>query len=72
MKRSDFRERARILGEASGDKELLRIVGQAEYTMSLEHLRGTDLNALIICGYGLEVSDEEEALLFPHAWGNVN
>jgi hypothetical protein len=48
------------------------IVGQAEYTMSLEHLRGTDLNALIICGYGLEVSDEEEALLFPHARGNVN
>lgn len=40
-----FRERARILGEATGDEELLRIAGQAECTMSLEHLRGTDLDA---------------------------
>jgi hypothetical protein len=37
-----FRERARILGEATGDEELLEIAAQAEYTVSLEHLRGTD------------------------------
>jgi hypothetical protein len=61
-----FRERVRILGEAAGDEDLLRIAGQAEYTMSLEHLRGMDFDAIIICGYGLDVSEEEEALLPPH------
>jgi hypothetical protein len=66
-----FRERARILAEATGDEQLLRIAGQAEYTMSLEHLRGTDLDAWITCGYGLEASDEEEALLPPHPRGKL-
>jgi hypothetical protein len=54
-----FREKLRTAGRLTGDKELEEMADTPVITISLEHLRGVDLDTRIIIGFGLEYTPEE-------------
>jgi hypothetical protein len=60
----DIREQARSCAQVPGDREMARIASLSEVTISLEHLRGLDPGARIVCGYGLcDFTDAERGRL---------
>ena len=67
-----IREQARICAQVSGDEEIARIASLAEVTISLEHLRGLDPGARIVCGYGLGDFTEAERGWLPRYEGPLD
>lgn len=59
----ELRAQMRAVAALSGDGALARIADAAEVTISLEHLRGLDLDTRIACGVGLEYSEAEARAL---------
>jgi hypothetical protein len=59
------RYRAELIAvvQLTGDEELLRIANAQEVVISLEHLRGLDLNTRIETGYWIEYTEAEKQQL---------
>lgn len=67
-----IRELARICAQVSGDEEIARIADLSEVTISLEHLRGLDPGARIVCGCGLDDLTDAERGRLPRDDGPVD
>lgn len=59
----ELRTQLREAAALTGDRDLARVADAAEVPISLEHLRGLDLDTQILCGAGLEYTEEEAQAL---------
>lgn len=59
----DLRTQLREAASLSGDASLARIANADQVTISLEHLRGLDLDTRIVCGVGIDYTEEEARTL---------
>lgn len=57
--RAQLREAARLTGESG----LSRLADSTQVTISLEHLRGLDLDTRILCGVSINYTEEEARAL---------
>ncbi len=58
-----YRERLIAVARLTGDEELMRIANTPEVVISLEHLRGLDLQTRIETGYWIEYTEAEKRQL---------
>jgi hypothetical protein len=57
--RENYREKVRAVAQLTRDAELMKVAGQTQVVISLQHLRQVDPQTRIEVGYWLEYTPEE-------------